>query len=259
MKEQLPIHDPLVEILKKDFAQKKKRNGSFSLRAFAHQLDVDPSNLSKIFSYQLIPKEKLKKKLARKAGIEDSELLQLQTFQSTQGLRDSGFRSYELELFDVISDWYHYGILELVKLKVFKARSAWVSAALGISSETAFKAIERLKKTGLLEVRNGKYECADETSSSTISIATSKAHRNQQKQILELAITALEETDIIFRSQSSITMAIDRKRLPEARELIKEFRRSLSAYLTHSEDLNDVYNLSISLYPITKFHQEESK
>jgi hypothetical protein len=46
-------------------------------------------------------------------------------------------------------------------------------------------------------------------------------------------------------------MAIDIGKLPEARERIKEFRRDLAKYLCRSGGRNDVYNLSISLYPLT--------
>ena len=59
-----PKLDPIIEILKKEFEAKKQRNGAYSLRAFARFLEIDPSNLSKIMSYQIIPGERLKRKIA---------------------------------------------------------------------------------------------------------------------------------------------------------------------------------------------------
>ena len=48
-----------------------------------------------------------------------------------------------------------------------------------------------------------------------------------------------------------MTMAINKEKLPEAKERIKKFRRELSQFLNEGETNNEVYNLSISLYPVT--------
>lgn len=88
---------------------------------------------------------------------------------------------------------------------------------------------------------------------------TSKAHREHQKQILEGAIDALENTSIEVRSQSSMTIAIDTNNLDAAKELIKNFRREMGRLLSSSSQLDEVYQLSISLYPLTEIKSGEKK
>ena len=52
---------------------------------------------------------------------------------------------------------------------------------------------------------------------------------------------------------TSMTMAIDVDRLPEAREVITKFRRELCALLENGEQTR-VYNLGIQLYPVSEKH-----
>lgn len=241
--------DFLIEMLKKEFETKRSKNKSYSLRAYANYLEMDPSNLSKIMRYDLVPRLVLRKRLAEKLGFADKELTKL--------VHDKHIHPYELETFKLISDWYHYAILELIQVPTAKMSVNWLSKSLGLTKNTITEALKRMEKLDLIRSENGVYINNTSFSSSITTTQTSKAHRDQQKQILEKAIVALEEVPLEFRSQSSMTMAIDRNKLDEAKELIKEFRRNLAVFLTESNQLNDVYNLTVSLYPVTMFHKEE--
>ena len=77
---------------------------------------------------------------------------------------------------------------------------------------------------------------------STLSIgATHFALRKMQSDLLAKAIDALEYIDPKLRDQSSITMAIDPSKLPEAKQKILEFRRSLMEFLEASNEKTEVY------------------
>lgn len=52
----------------------------------------------------------------------------------------------------VISDWYHYAILELTYVSGFKANPNWIVKKLSITVEESKSAVERLKRLGLLLV-----------------------------------------------------------------------------------------------------------
>ena len=204
-------------------------------------------------NYQLIPKEKMKLKIAQQIGLDAKDLPLFDVNQNSGNVH-----LYDLETFSLISDSYHYDLLELIKLPNLSHSTKSLSDALGLEQKTVKSALNRLIKLGLLSKdENGRYINKDEFSSSITKTQTSKAHQNHQKQILETAIVALDNVPVEFRSQSSMTMAIDVKKLPQAREFIKEFRRNLAKFLTDSNDPNDVYNLSVSLFPVTNFHKEE--
>lgn len=242
--------DSLVEFIKIEFDRKKARNPAYSLRSLSRDLAIDASNLSKILSYQKRLGPVLKTKLAKKMGLSPADLESLS--EVSPKTRDRDYQLHGLEGFKVIADWQHYAILELLKLKEFKPTVAAMGTRLGLSNALVAASIQRLKTAGLLkETPEGGLQAVDESSSSILNVATSGAHRNQQRQILEGAIDALEKTPIEWRSQSSMTVAIDTRKLEEARALIKKFRRDMGRLLSDSDDLDEVYQLSISLYPVS--------
>lgn len=204
--------------------------------------------------------KKLKTKLGAKVGLSELEIDSLTiTDKSPWAIQDSDYKTHGLELFEVISGWHHYAILELFKLKSFAPNAREISKRLAISEVEAKLALKRLKSLGLLkqDVR-GRLVTTEDSSSSTQTVQTSQAHRNQQKEILEGAIEAIEKTPIENRSQSSMTLAIDTKNLDKARLLIKKFRRELCRLLSQSENLDEVYQLSVSLYPVTQKLKKEN-
>jgi uncharacterized protein (TIGR02147 family) len=243
--------DPLIEILKSEFSRKQTRNPSYSLRSFSRDLEIDASNLSKLLSYQKDLGLKLKRKLAAKVGLTAGELEALEN-DAVVNTKDSDYASHKLELFEVVSGWQHYAVLELFKLKKFEPSAKSIADRLNIPLSDAKQTLERLQKVGLIKKVGARLEAADQSSSSILSTVTSKAHRDQQREILEGAITALSTIPIERRSQSSMTMAIDSSKIDEAKTLIKTFRRNIGRLLSTSENLDEVYQLSVSLYPVSK-------
>lgn len=245
--------DPFVEIVRLEFDRKRSRNARYSLRSFSRDLGLDASNLSKILGYSKPLGEKLRKKIAIKLGFESSDLA---LFGGAEMARtgDKDYAVHSLNTFRVISGWQHYAILEMFKIKGFNLSVSEIASRLGLTDKAAGESLERLKTVGLLktDLKNRRLEPVDESSSSIFEVSTSKAHRDQQREILEGAIEALNDVPLEERSQSSMTMAIDPKHLDQARGLIKKFRRQMGRLLSDSENLTEVYQLSVSLYPVTK-------
>ncbi|MCB0412058.1 MAG: DUF4423 domain-containing protein, partial [Bdellovibrionales bacterium] len=250
----------IVDVINSEFDKIKSRNSSYSLRYFAKYLDTDASNLSKIMNGQMQPGSRLAHRLSRKLGIQSKDLLESLSFQKSE---DSAYKEHVLEVFKIISDWYHYAILELLKTTKFVDNQARpeMAKSLNISVEELNTALQRLMSAGLLKFDSNKNKIVlcDESSSSILHYETSEAHRNHQRQILEMGIDALEKYPIEKRSQSSMTLAIDKSKLEKAKKMIKEFRRKLSRFLSESSHLDDVYHLSISLYPISQNDIKENK
>jgi uncharacterized protein (TIGR02147 family) len=160
----------------------------------------------------------------------------------------------ELDQFSVIADWYHSAILELIAVKGFRSDARWIAKRLGITVSEANTAIERLLNLEMLKrKKSGKLvNAVGSQTTLTKTPHTSQAQRRLQKQVLEMALSALEEIPVEKRSQTSVTMAINKKRLPEALEYIRRFRRDLSQFLEQDLDKDEVYHLGISLYPVTR-------
>lgn len=237
--------DAIRETLKNELAARTAKNPKYSLRSFAAYLEVSPSFLSKILNGKRPVTPALSAKIAAKLG------LPVPAADSSPE-----FRRVELDQFSFIADWYHYAILELVQLPSFHGRAPAraIASSLGISVDEAREAVERLIRLGFLE-RDSHGRLSNRSGNNTTigpNIAT-PATRRQQMQILEKAIDALDSTPIEERSQTSVTLAIPREKLEEARKTIAQFRRKMVSLLQDpSTEPDSVYQLSISFYPLTK-------
>lgn len=251
--------DPLVETLKMELTRKKSRNQAYSLRTYARDLDIDPSNLSKIMTYQKELGFSLRVRLGKKLGFDSSEIISWLRPTDNFATNDQKYTEHDLRIFELVSEWQHYAILEVLKVKGFDPKPAAIAKAMGISLEQVKTSLSRMQELGLLEVRGDGLVPKDEASSSILSGATSRAHRSQQRQILEGAIDVLEKVPGELRSQTSMTMAIDTNKLDKAKELIKNFRRQMGQLLSSSSNLDEVYQLSISLYPVTQLKQNRKE
>ncbi|WP_413288148.1 TIGR02147 family protein [Bdellovibrio sp. HCB337] len=250
-------------LLRQELEDRCKRNPSYSLRAFATQLEIDASTLSKILKGKRPLGPQMIKKLGARIGMSTKEVSvfsRLADKSADAAAEQMTFEQITYDRFAVISDWYHFAILELMQIKDFRTDPAWIAKALGMQRSEVSAAIERLQRVGLLKVNdNGTWD--DVSGGNTTSIGPemmSTAHRRLQQQFLEKASESLVQVPIQERDHSTMTMAVDRSRLPAAREKIKRFRRSLAKFLTEGDVRDEVLNLNIALFPITKLHERKN-
>ena len=242
--------------LQGELVRRCQKNPKFSMRAFARLLAIENSALSKILCGKRALTSKMVLRLGGKLGLGPLEISQFSIIPSSNLPMsiDANYFQLSLDQFTVIADWYHYAVLELVKLKSFKCDPQGVSRKLGVTYAEASGAIDRLLRLGYLErTKNGTLTNKSGPLTTVKNDFTVTAFRRLQTQILEQAIVALEQIPFEKRDQSSMTMAISSAKIKSAREKIKKFRRELCAFLEKDKDkLDEVYHLSISLYPVTK-------
>lgn len=245
------------EILRSELESRCQRNERYSLRSFARFLEIDPPTLSKILNNQKQPGSRLTKRLANRIGIEPSVTETLiknpLSLKNLPKAKAGDYRLIEDDQFHAISHWYYYAILEILEIDDAIHTLDWISKKLGISKPITKTAIDRMARLGFVEKKNRKW--IDKTGGKTTALGkelTSAARRIHQKELLQKGIEALEATPIDLRDQSSMTMAINKSEIPKVKELVTEFRRNLSRYLNSSKNKDEVYNLVISFYPVTK-------
>ncbi len=251
--------------LQAEFLKRCRKNQRYSLSAFARALRIDVSTLAKLLKGQRPMGRLVIRRLGERLGLAPKQiqafLIVRQQARAPQAARDSvdpDYQQINLDTFQIISDWYHYAILELMTVKGFRGEPQWIARALEISPAEAAIAIERLVRVGLIEIKeNGKWIDRSDGFTTTIGNPfTAAAFRNLQAQVLKKALVALEETPFELRDQTSMTMAIDPARLPEAKEVIKRFRREMNQFFVECGNPSQVYHLGVSLYPVTKIKGE---
>ena len=201
---------------------------------------------------------KTKKRILEKLEFSPRERLDFLDSDLIKGQESAKVEYNELsqDQFHLISDWWHYGILNLVKTKTFKDDIAWIGERLGLSVKVANEAWQRLFRMGfLLKKMNGKIIRKHpqlSTSDNIFNLSVRKSHLQDLK-LIEKSILdqSPEQRDVV-----SMTLAIQKNDIPRAKELIRQFRDQFGTDL-ESKNPNEVYKLTIAFYPLTVLKTED--
>lgn len=249
-------------LLQGELIERCQRNPKYSLRSFAKFLRVSPSALSDMLNGKRNVTLASIEKLGLALGLSLFEIAQFQQVQRSDSSRKIlpvksliSFQQISLDQFSLISDWYHYAILELMKVKGFKNDPRWIAKKLGVNLIEIKAAIDRLIRLELIQVTD-ENQWVDTSGGFSTSIVdsnfTDAASRKLQRQILEISLQALESLSPKVRNHTSMTMAINAKDMSKAIEKIKTFRREMSELLENTKNTNEVYQLAVSFFPLTR-------
>jgi len=153
----------------------------------------------------------------------------------------------------VMADWYHFAILELIRLKCFRPDSRWIARVLDIGVDDVNMALQRLLRLGLLEMTaRGKW--VDRSGPATASLAdfTHAAVQRLFEQVRRLEHDAVGRLPSGRAEWSATTLAVNTARLPEAAARLARFRSEMVALLEQDAERNDVYRLDLGLFPVTR-------
>jgi uncharacterized protein (TIGR02147 family) len=244
--------------LQSELTRRCKQNPRYSLRAFAALLKMDPSSVSQILSGKRNASRKVIEHIAARLNLhpEQTKVFIAKSKKNKEGfvLNDEATENFSLisqDSFSFISEWYHYAILELINVENFQPQPGWIARSLGITALEAQAAIERMLRLGLIYKEEGRLVRTTKFVTNFSPGETSSALKELQRQILTMALTAIENVPQEEKDITSITMAIDISKLPEAKKLIAQFRRKLCAFLEDGTQTR-VYNLGLQLYPVSK-------
>lgn len=274
MREQ--VKSSSVEILEGIYERRAKTNPVYSRRAFARDMKVSAAFATNYFKgrrrLSIERAERISRLLSMDKRTERrflKSVLMENMEASTPGadlhdlLDDSRmleYRDVNLDEFQFFNGWYHVAILDLVGCVDFEANAEWIANRLGISAEAAFATVERLKRLGLLKVKNGQLI----KTNAHLRVPTDKNgnsmvvnfHRQMiEKALLELGVT--EERARERRHISGVTMSIPKANIELAKEKIAEFKREMSALLTVG-DAEEVVQLNIQFFALTKEFEKQS-
>jgi uncharacterized protein (TIGR02147 family) len=242
--------------LQSEFEKRVKVNPRYSLRAFARLLQLDPSTVSQLLSGKRRASNNMLERLFAKLEV-SPEIRQKLLIKQQTGINN--YDQISADVFAVISDWYHYAILELTFVKNFQSDARWISQQLNIPADIATAAIQRMIRIGLLKQdENGKLTKEQKYIVNYKEGDTSAAHKSFQKEVIKKALESIDSTPQPEKDITSITFAIDESKIPIAKERIKNFRRALSEELETGKQTR-VYNLAIQLYPISEKMKDENE
>jgi uncharacterized protein (TIGR02147 family) len=260
------MKDSVSQMLAGELERRQEHNKNYSLRAFARDLEISPAFMSYLIKGERSLSPDTAAVLAKKMkwSSHDSRLfVSLCRYQSSQSEPGRSLIKQDLESikknftkfdtlktdqFNIIADWYHLAILELIEIEGFSSNPTWIAQHLGISVADAARALDRLIRLKLVTtLPDGSLQ---KLKNIGVLDTPSEALRKFHQQHLKHAYRAIEQVAFEKRHTSGTTVAIDPKNLDEAKTLIKEFRAKLSALLSEG-DKTQVYHLAIQLFPLT--------
>ena len=173
----------------------------------------------------------------------------------------SEFKSIDLQNFRLIADPIHYIILEMTNLKGFSENPEWIYEKLGRKYSLGMikEALERLYQLKLIKNEKGVV-LKTHQKFTTVHHPPNLALKQFHKQMIEKASNSIDSQLSNERDITSSTMTINKDKLPQAKELICEFRRKFSRLMesSHGEG-SDTYQLNIQFFKLTQSKTNKEK
>ena len=258
--EQLPASPRLW--LEREYLTRRRQNPRYSMRAFASLLDLPSGRVSQLLSAKRRFTPKLGKKIAERLGydpnrarrvlelIEQSRKPHISIESEEIGSEAGALVLLDMDQFESIADPLHFSILSLLETEGASGDPAFIARRLRVSRVEARTALERLLRLGLVRYEGERLVLTHASGVTTSHDIRSTALRLSHKKVLQEACDSLDDIAVELRDITSMTMAIDPLKLPQAKEKIREFRRGLSKFL-ESGRKSEVYRINIQLIPVS--------
>lgn len=225
-----------IRLLKDELAFRKKRNERYSLRAFAQSLNISPAQLSQLLSGKRNFTAAILTQISRSLHLSPEEEKSLHTqalipHHILEGSGENNKRLLKDDEFRVISDWYHFAILSLCKIRKATADPYWISSRLGISVSEAKEALDRLQRLNIIE--KSKLLKRKSAPLSVISETPSRAIQAYHSKILSMALDKISTVPIEKRDYSAMTLLADPKKFQLQGKWSRSFKIGLQIFCKH--------------------------
>ncbi len=254
--------------LRSTFADRALKNPSYSLRGFAKHVGLNHATLSLVLKGDRNLSLDRAQNVAQKLGLQSSELeyfTDLVQFESTKNPEvrsmlqeklnrfSTRTKSYDLSVdhFKMISDWYHFPIMQLLNLDNFKFSPRNIAEKLGISPTEAEAAVERLLRLELIEQKAPGAFVRTNNRLLVSSKAPNEAIRKFHEQMLTKALESLENQTTKDRINGSETFAFSKENLEEANKIIEKFYDRMIELSDRTKSKTDVYHLCVNFFNLT--------
>lgn len=240
------------ELLSKELIERKKRNPSYSLRAFARDLGIGATTLSDVLSNKRRPSKKNILKIVNNLALSPSVQNHLLLNNRNKIIESKELQTLILidDQFNLISNWYYLAILNLAKTTDNLYDVDNFSKRLGISNAQTTMAIETLKRLNLINIVNGKL-VRTKKSIETEDNVPSSAVRKFHKENLDLAKASIDRDTIEMRDFFSMHMAIDPDKIPEAKKILEKAISKIEKTL-ETNGATEVYAFCCQLFPLSR-------
>jgi uncharacterized protein (TIGR02147 family) len=264
------------DFLRDFYQEKKKARAAYSYRYMAGKVGLHATHLIRLFKKERHLDEESLAPFLKLCGFNEREgayfsalvaynksrsdkekKLAWERLLKSMSVEARALAAGEYELFQ---HWYYGAIRVLLSFHPFKGdyRELGLRMSPPISTAEARKAVLLLESLGLIARKDdGAYRLTDQFISTGAAWKT-LAVRNFQAETLRLAAESLERHPKEDRDISTVTIAVSRRALPDLKDRIAEFRKSLLSLVKESPDYDEVYQFNVQLFPLTRRPETET-
>ncbi|HUI92417.1 MAG TPA: TIGR02147 family protein [Chitinivibrionales bacterium] len=261
--------------LREYYEEQKTKNPAFSYRYFARKAGFNSSGLYKDIvdgrtgiTRSLILRFAIAMKLSPKQQeyfetmvyfneaktVEEKKLY----FERLMKYHNSKAFRVDASQYEYYSRWYYIAVRELLAIGNFKDDYAAIAQALNptIRQEHAKKAIEVLKKLGLIQKNKLGYYKAVEKILTTGPEIKSLSIANFQKNMMDMAKEALDRHPAEHRNISTVTFSVSQQTYNDIKAELDACRKRILGMVERSENEDRVCQLNMQLFPLTQIKEK---
>lgn len=258
------------EILKEELSTRLSSNRQYSLRAFARDLKLSASTVSHVLSGRKGLSATSAKAIAEKLGWTQSETEYFCALVVSEGARSETQKKFakktvkehhraspeqskalelQIDAVRVISDWYHFPILELFKTNP-KLKPKTIAKRLGLQEIEVELAISRLERIELLDRTSKGILVSNEWVISKENVP-SDAVKKVHQQMLDKAKTALLTQSVQERYFRTMCFPFKVKDIAKAQADLTSFFEDFLRKHSSAEG-DEIYSLSTQFIRLTE-------
>lgn len=262
-----------IQMLKLELESRKQTNSSYSMRAFARDLEMPAPHLSMLLAAKKgLSTSKAELILKKLNWSDEDKRLFTQLVESchsrSQRKKQDAYQKLKSKInnlgnsiekfveddeFLQISDPIHFQIIEALKLEQVDGSFESLKKTLNYNVPELKEACDRLLSLGYLKKEKEQYiveEYKIVTSEKNVSLALRQHHAKQLKSGME----AIYHQEISERCLSSLTVAIPDELIPEVFKKIQEFRKEINQFITDNpnQKKTQIYSLNTQFIKNTK-------
>jgi uncharacterized protein (TIGR02147 family) len=252
--------DSMQEFLQTKLFRLREKNPHFSGRAFAKRLGISPGALSEILNGARPVTRKLAVRVCDRLLLDPMErALVLKKFpdRKVKAPRTAveealDYLKLSADQFKLMSEWYYFAILSLMKTADFKSDVDHVAVRLGLSRTQVQHAVETMIRLRIIELQPDGTWVRGQAGHRTTDGLRNLSIRKSHQETLELARESLTDEKFDQTDFSALTFPLDVEDLPAAKERIRKFQNELYETFNRDKKPREVYRLAVQLFPLTK-------
>lgn len=250
-------NEVIQSILHRKLMEIRTKNPQYSTRAYAKKLGVSSGALSEILNGSRPVSRKIAERIAVKLTLDPMERATVMKDYITAASKKKvskdqiEYLKLSMDQFALMSEWYYFAIISMMKTKGFESSVEFVAERLGLSVSITEKAIERMVRLNVISIsENGTWITCRGGFRTTDDLTNTSVQKNHF-QTLELAKKALEDRPVEERDFTSLTLPLDYQNLPEAKLMIRKFQSDLFERFNQDHQPQDVFRVAVQLFPLT--------